>query len=82
MKAIEWYILTKNGGMRPEITGEITLMADTENVNIFIKTFDGFDVYVNGKMLYFPSSKAKEMLAIMVEKRGSSVSLSQMTYLL
>ena len=44
-------------------------MADTENVNIFIKTFDGFDVYVNGKMLYFPSSKAKEMLAIMVEKR-------------
>lgn len=57
-------------------------MADTENVNIFIKTFDGFDVYVNGKMLYFPSSKAKEMLAIMVEKRGSSVSLSQMTYLL
>ena len=82
MKAIEWYILTKNGGMRPGITGEITLMADTENVNIFIKTFDGFDVYVNGKMLYFPSSKAKEMLAIMVEKRGSSVSLSQMTYLL
>ena len=58
------------------------MTADTENVNIFIKTFDGFDVYVNGKMLYFPSSKAKEMLAIMVEKRGSSVSLSQMTYLL
>lgn len=57
-------------------------MAETEKANIFIKTFDGFDVYVNGKMLYFPSSKAKEMLAIMVEKRGSSVSLSQMTYLL
>ena len=62
MKAIEWYILTKNGGMRPGITGEITLMADTENVNIFIKTFDGFDVYVNGKMLYFPSSRQKKCL--------------------
>ena len=68
--------------MRLEIMGEITLMAETENATIFIKTFDGFDVYVNGKMVYFPSSKAKEMLAIMVEKRGSSVSLSQMTYLL
>ena len=68
--------------MRLGITGEITLMAETGNVTIFIKTFDGFDVYVNGKMVYFPSSKAKEMLAIMVEKRGSSVSLSQMTYLL
>ena len=50
------------------ITGEMTLMAETGNVTIFIKTFDGFDVYVNGKMVYFPSSKAKEMLAIMVEK--------------
>lgn len=54
--------------MRLGITGEITLMAETGNVTIFIKTFDGFDVYVNGKMVYFPSSKAKEMLAIMVEK--------------
>ena len=68
--------------MRLGITGEITLMAEMGNVTIFIKTFDGFDVYVDGKMVYFPSSKAKEMLAIMVEKRGSSVSLSQMTYLL
>ena len=42
----------------------------------------GFDVYVNGRLIYFPSSKAKEMLAVLVEKRGSSVSLSQMTYLL
>ena len=40
-------------------------MADTENVNIFIKTFDGFDVYVNCKMLYFLQQlKAKEILAI------------------
>ena len=57
-------------------------MAEMESAKIFVKTFDGFDVYVNGRMIYFPSSKAKEMLAVMVEKRGSSVSLSQMTYLL
>lgn len=68
--------------MRLDITGVIALMAGVENAGIFIKTFDGFDVYINGRMIYFPSSKAKEMLAVMVEKRGSSVSLSQMTYLL
>ena len=49
---------------------------------IYIKTFDGFDVYVDGKIVYFPSGKAKEMLAVMVEKKGSSVSLAQMAYLL
>ena len=68
--------------MRLEITGVITLMSVVKNERIFVKTFDGFDVYVNGKLIYFPSSKAKEMLAVLVEKRGSSVSLSQMTYLL
>lgn len=57
-------------------------MAGVESERIFVKTFDGFDVYVNGKIIYFPSMKAKEMLAVLVEKRGSSVSLSQMTYLL
>ena len=51
-------------------------MADTQNANIFYKTFDGFDVCVNGKYVVFSHSKAKEMLAIMVEKRGSCVSLS------
>ena len=64
MKAIEWYILTKNSGMRLGITGEITLMAETGNVTIFIKTFDGFDVYVNGKMVYFPAAKRKRCLQL------------------
>ncbi len=62
--------------------GVTTLMSVVKNAKIFVKTFDGFDVYVNGRLIYFPSSKAKEMLAVLVEKRGSSVSLSQMTYLL
>ena len=82
MKAIEWYILTKNSTMRLELMGVTTLMSVVKNAKIFVKTFDGFDVYVNGRLIYFPSSKAKEMLAVLVEKRGSSVSLSQMTYLL
>lgn len=53
-----------------------------KNSGVFVKTFGGFDVYADGELIYFSSIKAKEMLAILVEKRGSSVSLSQMTYLL
>lgn len=50
--------------------------------DIYIKTFGGFDVYVNGEMVHFTSGKAKEMLAFIVEKRGSSVSMAQLAYIL
>lgn len=57
-------------------------MIEQEKQDIFIKTFDGFDVFVNGKLVYFSSSNAKEMLAIMIGKHGSSVPLSVMAQLL
>ena len=69
MKAIEWYILTKNSTVRLELMGVTTLMSVVKNAKIFVKTFDGFDVYVNGRLIYFPSSKAKEMLAVLVAVR-------------
>lgn len=57
-------------------------MSQQKDPKIFIKTFGGFDVFVNGSQIHFSSEKAKEMLAILVDKRGSSVSLSQMAWLL
>ena len=49
---------------------------------IFIQTFCGFDVFINNQMIYFPSKKAKELLAILVDKRGGSVTISQLAYML
>ena len=46
-------------------------MSQREGQNIFIKTFGGFDVFVDGKQVHFSSEKAKEMLAVLVDKRGS-----------
>lgn len=40
---------------------------------IFIKTFGNFDLSVNGKSVPFHRSKAKEVLAYLVDRRGSSV---------
>ena len=68
--------------MRLGITGEITLMAETGNVTIFIKTFDGFDVYVNGKWFIFPAAKRKRCLQLWSKNAEAAFSLSQMTYLL
>ena len=40
--------------MRLELMGVTTLMSVVKNAKIFVKTFDGFDVYVNGRLIYFP----------------------------
>ncbi|MBC7959425.1 MAG: response regulator [Vallitaleaceae bacterium] len=42
---------------------------------IFIKTFECFDVFVNNEPVYFQNSKAKELLAILVDHQGSTLSM-------
>ncbi len=42
--------------------------------HINIKTFGNFDIFVDGKPVSFTRSKAKELLAYLVNKNGSSVS--------
>ena len=41
---------------------------------VVIKTFGYFDVFVEDKPVYFSSSKSKELLALLVDRRGGSVS--------
>ena len=48
-----------------------------EKPKVYIQTFYGFDVFVNGRVIYFPSKKSKELLAILINQRGGSVSLAQ-----
>lgn len=38
------------------------------------KTFGYFDVFINNRPVYFSSAKAKELLALLVDHRGGSVS--------
>ena len=42
-----------------------------------IITFGGFDMIVNGEIVNFHRGKAKELLAILVDKRGASISSAQ-----
>ncbi len=50
--------------------------AVSEN-HIFIKTFGYFDVFVDGKSVNFSSAKAKELLALLVDRNGGVVSTEQ-----
>lgn len=51
--------------------------SQTPEVRIFIRTFGYFDVFVNGSPILFRSEKAKELLALLVDRRGSYVSSSE-----
>lgn len=53
-----------------------------EKRKIFIQTFNGFDVFVDEERIYFSSRKSKELLAILVNKRGASVPLAELASLL
>ncbi|MEG2396194.1 MAG: response regulator, partial [Oscillospiraceae bacterium] len=46
----------------------------SENSKISVKTFGYFDVFVDDKPVYFSSAKSKELLALLIDRRGGSVS--------
>ncbi len=44
---------------------------------IRVKTFGGFDIFVEGSMVKFNRTKAKELLAFLVDRRGLSVTTGE-----
>lgn len=43
--------------------------------NVFIRTFGRFDVFVDNKLVVFKRAKAKELLALLVDRQGGIVSM-------
>jgi hypothetical protein len=43
---------------------------------IFVRTFGHFDVFVNGNPIVFSSSKEKELLALLIDRNGGTLSTS------
>ena len=44
---------------------------------IKVKTFGGFDIYVDGQPVKFDRTKARELLAYLIDRRGSSVTTGE-----
>lgn len=56
--------------------------SDKKEQSVFIRTFGKFDVFLNERPLDFSSEKAKELLALLVDRKGGIVSTEEMiTYL-
>jgi len=47
------------------------------NSGVYIRTFGYFDVFVNGEALLIPNVKAKELLALLVDRRGGYITPSE-----
>ena len=47
--------------------------------SVYIRTFGHFDVFANGELVLFKRAKAKELLALLVDRRGGLVTMEQAT---
>lgn len=64
--------------IREELEGlRIPVMPRKKNM-LHARCFGTFDVFVNGKSLQFERSKTKEMLAYLIDRRGSAVSSGEL----
>ncbi|MDE5896664.1 MAG: hypothetical protein K2H43_02480, partial [Clostridia bacterium] len=52
-----------------------SLAADAARPELRLRTFDSFDLFVNGVAVDFSSRKAKELLALLTDARGSYVTM-------
>ena len=57
-----------------------SLSADKQD--FYVKTFGHFEVFVNGQPLIFEREKAKELLAYLIDRYGSSVTTEQIAVVL
>lgn len=63
---------------KDELLSLITsLKGDVQQPRLFIKTFDFFDLFVNGVAVDFSSSKAKELLALLTDANGCYVTMDK-----
>ena len=49
--------------------------AESSQQKFYLRTFDAFDLFINGVAVDFTSRKAKELLALLTDARGSYVTM-------
>ncbi|MCH5267353.1 MAG: response regulator [Lachnospiraceae bacterium] len=69
---------------KPVSSGELEFVLEiafqkivSQNKRIFARTFGHFDLYVDGKPIMFRSAKAKELLALLIDREGGTVTTEQ-----
>ncbi len=58
------------------------MQGETEKKKVTVRTFGNFDIYVGDEPLQFSRSKAKELLAFLVDKKGTGVNTAEISSIL
>ncbi|MBD5550783.1 MAG: response regulator [Lachnospiraceae bacterium] len=53
------------------------LLSKRQKKQVTVQMFGRFDVFLNGKVLYFKNAKSKELLALCMDRCGGSVSMEE-----
>ena len=53
------------------------LLSKRNSPRLFARTFGHFDFFVNGKPIMFKSNKAKELMALLIDRQGGTVTTDQ-----
>ena len=60
--------------LRPEFDSVyLSYQESSQKRGIYARTFGQFDLFVNGKSLHFNRAKSKEVIAYLIDRRGSGV---------
>lgn len=60
-----------------DVVSRAQLLSMRQRKPVFIRTFGNFDVFLNGQAIFFPSAKAKELLAFLVHNKGGIVTTAE-----
>ena len=60
-----------------EIACVLAYRQPKQDAHILVRTFSGFDVFVDGEMVAFSQAKCKELLAFLVDRQGNSVTRAE-----
>ena len=73
------YYLTKPYDSRDikEVLERAKLLSARQKKRVYIRTFGRFDLFIDGKAVYFSNTKAKELLALCVDHRGGAVTIEE-----
>lgn len=58
------------------------MQGETEKKKVTVRTFGNFDIYAGDEPLQFSRSKAKELLAFLVDKKGTGVNTAEISSVL
>lgn len=67
---------------KEDVQHEIDYIKGRMEKNVFVKCFGNFEIYIKGEKMNFNRKKTKELLAFLIDRRGSGVTANEIVSIL